>query len=142
MKRVLLVLVMPKKPSGNESKRRFRIAPKEWPGRIRETVHLIRTSSRFRHGTMATVMTAVFFVFIVLLNIIALRLADRYAFLRLDMTEDKRYTLTDATMELLDSVNETVEIDIMRGVTKANEMIDRLVEISTHTPHARRDFFT
>lgn len=101
--------------------------PKEWPRRIRETLHLIRTSSRFRHGTMATVMTAVFFVFVVLLNIIALRLADRYAFLRLDMTEDKRYTLTDATKELLDGVKETVEIDILATEEQCSNQAAELI---------------
>lgn len=80
---------------------------------VKNTIHLIRTSSRFRHGTMATVMTAVFFVFVVLLNLIVMKLADRYSFMSIDMTEDKRYTLTDATLEMLDGVNETVEIDIL-----------------------------
>lgn len=76
---------------------------------------------------MATVMTAVFFVFVVLLNIIALRLADRYAFLRLDMTEDKRYTLTDATKELLDGVKETVEIDILATEEQCSNQAAELI---------------
>lgn len=81
--------------------------------RTKKTIHLIRTSSRFRHGTMATVMTAVFLVFVILLNLTVMRLTDRYSFMSIDMTEDKRYTLTDDTKELLKGVNETVEIDIL-----------------------------
>lgn len=94
---------------------------------VKNTVHLIRTSSRFRHGTMATVMTIVFFVFVVLLNVITMKMADRYAFMSIDMTEDKRYTLTDATMELLDSVNETVEIDILATEEQCSNEASELV---------------
>lgn len=82
-------------------------------GRIKETVHLIRTSSRFRHGTMATVMTVVFFVFIVLLNIAVLRMKDRYTFMSVDMTDDQRYTLTDETKKIIMGIDEHVEIDIL-----------------------------
>ena len=88
-----------------------------WWARVKErvgrTVYLIRTSSRFRHGTMATVMTAVFFVFVVLLNIVVMELTERYSFMSVDMTEDQRYTLTDTTKELLSGINERVEIDIL-----------------------------
>lgn len=88
-----------------------------WWARVKEnigrTVYLIRTSSRFRHGTMATVMTAVFFVFVVLFNIVVMKLTERYSFMSVDMTEDQRYTLTDTTKELLSGINERVEIDIL-----------------------------
>lgn len=80
---------------------------------VKRTVHLIRTSSRFRHGTMATVMTVVFFVFTVLVNVVALKMSDKYSFMNIDMTDDGRYTLTDTTIEILDSVDEVVEIDIL-----------------------------
>lgn len=80
---------------------------------VKNTVHLIRTSSRFRHGTMATVMTVIFFVFTILLNVIAAKMSDRYSFMSIDMTDDGRYTLTDATVEMLKNIDETVEIDIL-----------------------------
>ena len=94
---------------------------------IKNTVHLIRTSSRFRHGTMATVMTAVFFVFVILLNLVAVKLADKYSFMSIDMTEDRRYTLTDATLELLKGVNETVEIDILATEEQCSNQSAELV---------------
>ncbi|MBQ1414166.1 MAG: hypothetical protein IIY93_13380, partial [Clostridia bacterium] len=80
---------------------------------VKRTVHLIRTSRRFRHGSIATVMTAVFFVLMVLLNLTAMKLTERFSFLSPDLTEDQRYTLTDATRQILADVNETVEIDIL-----------------------------
>ncbi len=94
---------------------------------VLRTLHLIRTSSRFRHGTMATVMTAVFFVFVVLLNLVAMALTDRYSFMTLDMTEDQRYTLTDATKELLANVNEVVEIDILATEEQCSNASSELV---------------
>lgn len=81
--------------------------------KIKDTVHLIRTSTRFRHGTMATVMTVIFFVFIVLLNMAVMKMKERYTFMSIDMTDDKRYTLTAETEKLIKSINERVEIDIL-----------------------------
>lgn len=80
---------------------------------VKNTIRLIRTSSRFRHGTMATVMTIVFFVFIVLINVIVLKMTDKYSFMSVDMTDDGRYTLTDTTVEMLKDIDEIVEIDIL-----------------------------
>ncbi len=81
--------------------------------RVKQTVHLMRTSTRFRHGTMATVMTVVFFVFLVLLNLAVMKMKDRYAFMSIDMTDDKRYTLTEETEKMIKGIDERVEIDIL-----------------------------
>ena len=81
--------------------------------RLGNVLWLMRTSTRFRHGSMATVMTVVFFVFIVLLNTAVMRMKDRYAFMSLDMTDDKRYTLTAETERLIKGIDERVEIDIL-----------------------------
>jgi ABC-type uncharacterized transport system. len=62
---------------------------------------------------MATVMTVLFFVFIVLLNMAVLAMKDRYAFMSVDMTDDKRYTLTAETEQLIKNIDERVEIDIL-----------------------------
>ena len=42
--------------------------------KIKHTIHLIRTSTRFRHGSMATVMTVIFFLFVVLLNMAVMKM--------------------------------------------------------------------
>ena len=81
--------------------------------KIKDTLHLIRTSTRFRHGSMATVMTAVFFVFIVLLNMAVMKMKERYTFMSIDMTDDQLYTLTDETERLIRAIDERVEIDIL-----------------------------
>ena len=81
--------------------------------KIKNTFHLIRTSTRFRHGSMATVMTVIFFVFIVLLNMAVMKMKDRYSFMSIDMTDDQRYTLTSETEKLIRGIDERVEIDIL-----------------------------
>ena len=81
--------------------------------KIKHTVHMIRTSTRFRHGSMATVMTVIFFVFIVLLNMAVMKMKERYSFISIDMTDDKRYTLTAETEKLIRGIDERVEIDIL-----------------------------
>lgn len=94
---------------------------------IKNIIHLMRTSNRFRHGTMATVMTIVFFVFIVLINVIVLKMTDKYSFMSIDMTDDGRYTLTDTTIEMLKDIDEIVEIDILATeaqCTTASALID------------------
>ncbi len=101
--------------------------PAEIVAWAKKTIHLIRTSSRFRHGSMATVVTAVFFVFLILVNVISGVMSDKYAFMTLDMTAEGLYTLSDTTLELLESIDEVVEIDILateEQCTTASALID------------------
>lgn len=101
------------KKSQDTGDKKRRIQPKGFADKLRSTLHLIRTSTRFRHGSMATVMTAVFFAFIVLLNLAVMKMKDRYSFMSIDMTDDKRYTLTAETEKLIKGIDERVEIDIL-----------------------------
>ncbi|MBQ9994161.1 MAG: Gldg family protein, partial [Clostridia bacterium] len=68
---------------------------------------------RFRRGGMALAMTALFLVFVVLINLIAVVLTDRYIALSPDLTSNKIYSLSDTTLQLLDSLECNVEIDII-----------------------------
>ena len=101
----------PKSAGGKASPKKA--LPSGAMNKIEHTLHLIRTSTRFRHGSMATAMTAIFFVFIVLLNLAAMRMKERYAFMSVDMTDDQRYTLTAETERLIRGIDERVEIDIL-----------------------------
>ena len=100
-------------PGKSSAKRKKRPEARGIGKRLGNVLRLMRTSTRFRHGSMATVMTVVFFVFIVLLNTAVMRMKDRYAFMSLDMTDDKRYTLTAETERLIKGIDERVEIDIL-----------------------------
>ncbi len=105
--------LLKKKKSPDEGTKKKKHQPKGMVEKIKRTVHLMRTSTRFRHGSMATVMTVVFFVFIVLLNMAVMKMKDRYSFMSVDMTDDKRYTLTAQTEKLIKGIDERVEIDIL-----------------------------
>lgn len=102
--------LLKKKKSPDEGKKRQR---KGIVDKIKRTIYLMRKSTRFRHGSMATVLTVVFFVFIVLLNMAVMKMKDRYSFMSVDMTDDKRYTLTTETEKLIKGIDERVEIDIL-----------------------------
>jgi len=71
------------------------------------------STQRFRRGGTSAALTALFLVFVVLFNLVAVKLTDRFAFLSPDMTANQIYTLSDVTLELLDQLDEHVEIDII-----------------------------
>lgn len=69
----------------------------------------VRNLRRLRYGTAATVLTIVVIVGVLLLNIIADVLADRYP-LALDMSSDKVFTLSEESVNIAETVKNDVEI--------------------------------
>lgn len=67
---------------------------------------------RFRHGTMATVMTAVFIVAVVLVNVVAAILEENIS-LSLDITENQVYALSDEMKDYLATVEKEVDIYVL-----------------------------
>ena len=59
---------------------------------------------KFRHGSTATAMTAIFIVVIVLLNVIVGKLTDKYPSLNLDMTKSANNTLSAEALKVVDQV--------------------------------------
>ena len=59
---------------------------------------------KFRHGSTATAMTAIFIVVIVLLNVIVGKLTDKYPSLNLDMTKSANNTLSAEAIKVVDQV--------------------------------------
>ena len=45
--------------------------------------------------------------------LIALNIAGSYLFKRFDLTQDKRYTLSEATLNLIDQIDEPLYIDVL-----------------------------
>ncbi len=78
-----------------------------------ETAGRIIRTPRFRRGGASALLTALFIVFVVLANLVAVSLTDRFAFLSPDMTANKIYTLSDVSLEMLAELDEHVEIDII-----------------------------
>lgn len=59
---------------------------------------------KFRHGSAATALTAVFIVVVVLLNVIVGKLTDKYPSLNLDMTKNASNTLSAEAVKVVDQV--------------------------------------
>ncbi len=59
---------------------------------------------KFRHGSTATAMTAVFIAVIVLLNVVVGKLTDKYPSLNLDMTKSANNTLSAEALKVVDQV--------------------------------------
>lgn len=78
-----------------------------------EDISYAVSTTRFRRGGAAAALTALFLVFVVLANLVAVKLTDRFAFLSPDLTANQIYTLSDVTLELLEGLDEHVEIDII-----------------------------
>ena len=66
-------------------------------------------SKKFKYGASAMAFTAVVIVAVILLNILASALTDRFN-LKADMTSDRRYDISDATVEMLKNVENDIEI--------------------------------
>ena len=85
---------------------------------------------KFKHGSVSVALTALIIVAVVIVNVIATALASNYAFMYLDMTSEKLYTLSPEAIELLDKsfvdiINKRVELNkelptTNHGVAKDN----------------------
>ncbi|MBR5000782.1 MAG: GldG family protein, partial [Firmicutes bacterium] len=69
----------------------------------------ITLSKKFKYGASAMAFTAVIIIAVILLNVLASALTNRFN-LKADMTADRRYDISDATVEMLKSVENDIEI--------------------------------
>ena len=67
---------------------------------------------RFKYGSMAVLLSVVVIIAIIVVNIGATLLTDRLG-LEVDMTKDGRYAISDATVELISSLKEKVNIYVV-----------------------------
>ena len=64
---------------------------------------------KFKHGSMSVVFTAVFIAVIILINIVASVLVDRFPSMNIDLTAERLNTLSDDALDIAKNVeNETV----------------------------------
>lgn len=69
-------------------------------------------AKKLKHGTMATVLTAVFLAVLVLLNVVATILFDKYP-ISIDLTENNVYSISDETKEYLKTLDRDVLITVL-----------------------------
>ncbi len=71
----------------------------------------IFNNRRFKHGSLATIMTIGLIVLVVLVNIVASMLADRLP-VNIDLTDNQMYELSQDSIDYLDQMDEPVTIEI------------------------------
>lgn len=91
-------------------------------GKKREKVSLRKrlTSEKFKHGTMATALTAVFIAAVVLVNVLVGILGERFPSMNFDISQNSDNSLSEDAAEVVDSVDEKTEIIVM--MTESNAL--------------------
>ncbi|MGI5959602.1 MAG: Gldg family protein [Massiliimalia sp.] len=69
------------------------------------------SNRRFRYGSMATVLTVVFIVGVVLVNVIASLVLDRFP-VNVDLTSDHIFQLTDESIDYVKNLEEEINITV------------------------------
>lgn len=86
---------------------------------------------RLKYGTLATVMSLLIVTAIILVNVLVGFATDKYG-LKFDMTSEKRFELSDETIDVLKNLDESVNLyvfmteDNFRAQTYGNEMAEIL----------------
>ena len=83
---------------------------------------------KFKHGAMATALTIIFFVFLVLVNVVATKLFERYP-ITIDLTKEKIYSISEDSEEYIKSI----DMDVMITVCADEKAFSSL---STYTQQA------
>lgn len=92
---------------------------------------------KLKHGSMATVLTIVFIVVLVLINIVATSVFERFP-LNIDMTSDNSYTISDETLDYIKSVDKKIKITVLseeseftstsKYIRQSNEILKNIVK--------------
>ncbi len=69
----------------------------------------VSSRKKLKYGTLATVFSVVFIALIIILNVIITSLANKYNW-RIDMTEEKVFSLSDGAKEVMSDITEPVNI--------------------------------
>lgn len=91
---------------------------------------------RFKHGSLATIITIGFVALVVLINVIAGLLLDRFP-LSIDLTTDKRFALTQDSIDFVKKVDEKVTITVCseeQDLTGSSELYKQVAEIIKSYP--------
>lgn len=96
-----------------------------------------RNHKKLKHGTMATVLTVVFIAVLVLVNIVATSVFERFP-LTIDMTSDDSYTISDETVDYIKNVDKKIKITVLaeeseftstsKYIRQANEILKNIAK--------------
>lgn len=95
-------------------------------------------TKKIRYGTLATAITAIFIVVVVLINVVVGIVMERYP-LKVDLTANKIYEISEQTIKYLKGIDSSVELVVMSDETlyksnpdykKAAEIIEKYAKYS------------
>lgn len=72
----------------------------------------LSTKKRLKYGSLSTAVTIVFIVIVVVINAISVYLVDRYP-LKLDLTSNQAFDLTDESMTIVNALEEDITIYVL-----------------------------
>ena len=119
----------------NEKKVKERKEKKE------KSVKSLNRSRRLRHGTMATVLSVCFVAAVVLVNVIASIVVERFP-ISLDLTSNKIFELSQESIDYVESLDQDIEVYVLateedfsgsnRYYNQANTVINKYAQYSDH----------
>lgn len=86
---------------------------------------------RFKYGTLATVITIIFIAVVVLVNILASMILERFP-AKVDLTENKLFSLSDESIDYLKTIDKDIEITVLSeesSLSSAGTDAKQVVEI-------------
>ena len=85
---------------------------------------------RFKYGTLSTLITIIFICAVVLFNIIVGMLVERYP-VKLDLTKNKIYEVSDKTIDYLKKLEKQVEITVLLPEKQLNSSVYMIQVLET-----------
>lgn len=93
-------------------------------------------SKKFRYGTNATILTALFIVIVIVLNIGVGMLVERFPSLKIDLSSNNMFSISQQTRDAIGSLEKDVTIYVVQTSdgenTMYNEILNRYKELSPH----------
>lgn len=77
-----------------------------------QSVKKLHRSRRLRHGTMATVLSVCFVAAVVLINVIASILVERYP-ISVDLTTNKVFEISDESIDYIKNINKDINVYVL-----------------------------
>ncbi len=100
-------------------------------------INVKKNHKKLKHGTMATVLTVVFVAVLVLVNVVATSVFERFP-LTIDMTSDDSYTISDETADYIKNVEKKIKITVLseeseftsasKFIRQANEILQNIAK--------------
>ena len=100
----------------------------------------IMKSKKIRYGTNATILTALFIVIVIVLNIAVGMLVERFPSLKIDLSSNNMFSISQETREAVSKLDQDVKIFLVQSSDSENplynEILNRYKELSPHIDYS------